>query len=39
MLNYEEFKKEILKRVRKEAGEDTEVEITVIQKNNPLLKR
>ena len=34
MLNYEEFKKEILKRVRKEAGEDTEVEITVIQKNN-----
>ena len=34
MLNYEEFKKEILKRVREEAGEDTEVEITVIQKNN-----
>ena len=34
MLNYEEFKKEILKRVREEAGEDAEVEITVIQKNN-----
>ena len=34
MLNYEEFKEEILKRVREEAGEDAEVEITVIQKNN-----
>ena len=34
MLNYEEFKKEILKRVREEIGEDTEVEITVTQKNN-----
>ena len=34
MLHYEEFKEEILKRVREEIGEDTEVEITVIQKNN-----
>lgn len=34
MLNYEDFKKEILKRVREEVGENVAVEITVIQKNN-----
>lgn len=34
MLNYDEFKRELLKRVRENAGEDMKVEIAAIQKNN-----
>ena len=34
MLNYDEFKIELLKRVREKAGSDVTVEIVAIQKNN-----
>lgn len=34
MLNYDEFKRELLKRVREKAGRDVTVEIVTIQKNN-----
>lgn len=34
MLNYDEFKRELLKRVRERAGSDVTVEIVAIQKNN-----
>ena len=34
MLNYDEFKRELLKRVREKAGRDVTVEIVAIQKNN-----
>ena len=32
MLNYDEFKRELLKRVREKAGRDVTVEIVAIQK-------
>lgn len=38
MLNYDEFKRELLKRVRENAGEDMKVEIAAIQKNNGIQK-
>jgi len=34
MLNYDEFKRELLKRVRERAGSEVTVEIVAIQKNN-----
>ena len=34
MLNYDEFKRELLKRVREKTDEDVTVEITAIRKNN-----
>ena len=34
MLNYDEFKRELLKRVREKAGRDVTAEIVAIQKNN-----
>lgn len=38
MLNYDEFKRKLLKRVRENAGEDMKVEIAAIQKNNGIQK-
>lgn len=38
MLNYDEFKRELLKRVRENAGEDMKAEIAAIQKNNGIQK-
>lgn len=38
MLNYDKFKRELLKRVRENAGEDMKVEIAAIQKNNGIQK-
>ena len=38
MLNYDEFKRELLKGVREKAGGDVTVEIVAIQKNNRVEK-